>query len=247
MKQFCITPVMGKRLIGMGMAQLSLITEVLKKGTLVIIAGSTNGYVAEEILSSIGESGDFDRKGFRRGLTVAPGSKIPKYEFPGDVVITDGVWQKGKTIFDVSSQLKAGDVILKGANGFDENRQAAVQIGHPEGGTIHEALKSVYGRRVTLIFPVGLEKRLFGDIIELAMVVNAADAAGPRLYPAPGEIFTEQDALESLYGVECTVIAAGGIYGAEGSIWVAVIGTEEQEAAVKELMQSINEEPACEV
>ena len=31
----------------------------------------------------------------------------------GDVVLVDGVWLKGKTIFDVADDLKAGDVILK--------------------------------------------------------------------------------------------------------------------------------------
>ncbi len=36
--------------------------------------------------------------------------------FPGDVVITDGVWQKGKALADVIDRLKEGDVILKGAN-----------------------------------------------------------------------------------------------------------------------------------
>ena len=41
--------------------------------TLVIIAGTTNGYVAEEILASLGQGEGFTRKGFRRGTTVAPG------------------------------------------------------------------------------------------------------------------------------------------------------------------------------
>jgi len=75
MRQFTVTTAMGKRLIGKGMAQHPDIEAVLEKGTLVIIAGTTNGYVAEEILTSLGQAEGFSREGFRRGMTVAPGAK----------------------------------------------------------------------------------------------------------------------------------------------------------------------------
>lgn len=246
MKQVAITTAMGKRLIGKGMAQHPLIEDVLEQGTLVIIAGTTNGYVAEEILTALDQVEGFSRMGFRRGATVAPGSKLPQADFPGDVVIVDGVWQKGKTIFDVVDDLKAGDVVLKGANAFDPFGQAAVQIGHPQGGTIHAALAAVYGRRVQLIVPVGVEKRVFEDVVALARYVNAPDASGTRLYPLPGDIFTEMDAIELLTGAETHLVAAGGIYGAEGSAWLAITGTEEQEAAAAALIKSVSGEPPCE-
>ena len=54
LKQFCVTTSMGKRLIGRAMVQHPDIVRVLDKGTLVIIAGTTNGYVAEEILDALG-------------------------------------------------------------------------------------------------------------------------------------------------------------------------------------------------
>ncbi|MBN1874810.1 MAG: hypothetical protein JXA33_11320 [Anaerolineae bacterium] len=247
MKQVVVTPVMGKRLIGKGIVQLPEIQDVLKKGTLVIIAGTTNGYVAEEILTALGQVEGFSRVGFRRGMTVAPGAKPIQAELTGDVVIVDGVWQQGKTIFDVVEALKAGDVILKGANAFDGYGQAAVQIGHPQGGTIHAALTAVYGRRVRLIVPVGLEKRVFEDVTALAKFINDPDASGPRLYPIPGDIFTEMDAIHLLTGAEVNLIAGGGIYGAEGSAWLAITGTEEQEQAAADLVKSVAGEPPCEV
>ncbi|MBN1247534.1 MAG: hypothetical protein JXC32_07730 [Anaerolineae bacterium] len=247
MKQVCITTAMGKRLIGKGMAQHPRIREVLEKGTLVIIAGTTNGYVAQEILTALGQDEGFTRVGFRRGLTVAPGRKPADAELAGDVVIVDGVWQKGKTIYDVGGDLKAGDIVLKGANAFDPYGQAAVQIGHPEGGTIHAVLSAVYGRRVEVIIPVGVEKRVFEDVIELAAYVNAPNASGTRLYPFPGEIFTELDAIAWLTGAEARLVAAGGIYGAEGSAWVGISGTEDQEAAAADLIRSVRDEPPCEV
>jgi hypothetical protein len=247
MRQLCVTTSMGKRLIGQAMALHPDIKGVLDKGRLVVIAGTTNGYVAEEILKSLGQSEGFSRKGFRRGLTVAPGAKAVKADFPGDVVISDGKWQKGKTIYDVADDLEAGDVVLKGANAFDGRGQAAVQIGHREGGTILAALAAVIGRRVRLIVPVGLEKRVFEDVNVLAQRCNAPGAKGPRLLPMPGKIFTELDAIKLMTGAEACLLAAGGTYGAEGAAWLGLTGTEEQIQAAAELIKSVAGEPLCRV
>lgn len=247
MKQLCITPVMGKRLIGKAMVQHPHVQAILNHGTLVIIAGTTNGYVAEEILTALGQVEGFTRKGFRRGVTVAPGSRLPDLELPGDVVIVDGTWQRGKTIFDVVDDLRAGDVVLKGANAFDPYGQAAVQIGHPQGGTVHAALAAVYGRRARLIIPVGLEKRVTDDVVELARLINAPESTGPRLYPIYGELFTELDAITLLTGAYAQLVAGGGIYGAEGSAWIAVTGSDEQEETAAALVRSVRDEPPCEV
>jgi len=247
MKQFCITTAMGKRLIGKGMAQHPRVQAVLGIGTLVVIAGTTNGYVAEEILMALGQAEGFTRVGFRRGFTVAPGRKPADAELAGDVVIVKGQWQRGKAVYDVVDDLRAGDLVLKGANAFDPFGQAAVQIGHPEGGTIHTILSAVYGRRVEVMVPVGVEKRVFEDVIDLAAFVNAPGGTGTRLYPFPGTIFTEMDAIELLTGAEVHLIAAGGIYGAEGSAWVGISGSDEEMAAAEELIRSVRDEPPCEV
>ncbi len=105
MKQINVTPAMGKRLIGLGMAVHPEIEKVLEKGTLVIIAGTTNGYVSEEILKKLDLADDFSREGYRRGTTMGAAPRIKEAEFPGDVVITDGKWRKGATIFDVAEDL----------------------------------------------------------------------------------------------------------------------------------------------
>jgi len=247
-KQFCVTPSMGKRLIGKAMAKHPHVRKVLDEGTLVIMAGTTNGYVAEEVLNALGQgqADGFSRQGFRRGMTVAPGAKAPEIDFPGDVVITDGQWQKGKTIFDVVDDLRAGDVVLKGANAVDPSGNAAVQIGHRQGGTVLAAMTAIVGRRVRLILPVGLEKRVLEDVNELAKRANAPGARGPRLYPALGEVFTEIDAIRLLTGAEACLIASGGIYGAEGALWLGISGGEEQLAAAAKLIDSLAGEPVCE-
>lgn len=246
MKQFCVTTAMGKRLIGRAMVRHPDVVRVLQEGTLVIIAGTTNGYVAEEILASLGIGEDFTRMGFRRGLTVAPTAKPAAAEFPGDVVLVNGERQhKGESIYDVVETLREGDVILKGANAFDAKGHPAVQIGHPEGGTILEALAALVGRRVRLIVPVGLEKRVLEDVFDLATRCNAPGTSGPRLLPYAGEIFTEKDAIRLLTGAEACLLAAGGIQGAEGSSWLGVSGTEKQLQAATRLIRSLAGEPPC--
>ena len=247
MRQLCVTTSMGKRLIGKAMVRHPDIQRVLSGGTLVIIAGTTNGYVAEEILGSLGQDEGFSRLGFRRGLAVAPGARVPKVDLAGDVVIHDGQWQPGKTIFDVAGDLGPGDVVLKGANAFDARGQAAVQVGHPQGGTILAALAAVVGRRVQLIVPVGLEKRVFEDVNVLARRCAAPDAHGPRLLPMLGEIFTELEAIRLLTGAGACLVAAGGVYGAEGAAWLGILGTEEEIAAAAGLIESVRDEPPCEV
>ena len=108
-------------------------------------------------------------------------------------------------------------------------------IGHPKAGTIGLALPAVVGRRVKLIIPVGVEKRVNGDLDALAEKLNEPGAGGYRLMPVVGEVFTEIDALHALTGAEVDLIAAGGVCGAEGSVWLAVSGNEDQEEFAQQI------------
>jgi len=177
---------------------------------------------------------------------TAESGRLPdESDFPGDVVIKDGVWQKGKTIFDAVDDLKEGDVILKGANAVDLNaKRAAILIGHPKAGTIGASLPAYFGRRVRLIVPVGLEKRIAGNLDDLALQINEPGAHGPRLLPVPGEVITEIEAIAMLTGAKAQLVAAGGVAGAEGSVWLAISGEPTQENGAMALLQSVAEEPA---
>jgi hypothetical protein len=255
MKQYVITPAAGKRLIGKALAAQLAAEAVLKSGTLVIIAGTTNGYLAEELLGTLGQGEGFSRRRFVRGITLPPMYKVgdtgrlpDEGQFPGDVVIRDGVWQKGLTIFDVVDELKEGDVIVKGANAVNlQQRQAAILVGHPKAGTIGASIQAVVGRRVRLILPVGLEKRVYGDLDELAFRLNAPGGRGNRLFPVRGEIFTEIEAIAALSGAQAELVAAGGVCGAEGSLWLAISGDAEQERLAGEVIKSIAAEPPFEL
>lgn len=251
MKQLLITPSAGKRLIAKALSQHPQVQNAARNGTLVIIAGTTNGYLAEEVFQSLGISG-FSRSRFFRGLTMPPNAPVTKEGrladesmFPGDAVIVRGAWQKGKTIADVVDSLREGDVVIKGANALDlERRQAAILIGHPKSGTVGLTLPAVFGRRVKLFIAVGLEKRVNCDLHAMATKLNEPGVDGYRLLPVPGELFTEIEALKMLCDVECGLFAAGGVNGAEGAVWLAASGTKEQEEKAVAAVASVASEPA---
>ncbi|MFP4433380.1 MAG: hypothetical protein ACOCWV_05095 [Planctomycetota bacterium] len=250
MKQFIVTPAMGKRLIGRALSQSLDLLDAASEHTLAIIAGTTNAYVAQEVLAELGIEEDFDMTGFRRGLVVPTHCKDPGAvtEFPGDVIIRKGEWLKGKTIFDVVDDLDEGDVVVKGANAVNVARSdAAVYIGHPQAGTIGAAIQAIVGRRVRLIVPVGLEKRVTQEISDLVALVNGPNAQGPRMMQLPGDTFTEIDALEVLTRCDAILLAGGGVYGAEGCVWIGVDGEEESLAAAEGLLKKIADEPACRI
>ena len=64
MRQFTLTPAAGKRLIAKAVVAHPVVQTALKSGTVAIIAGTTNGYVAEEILASIGQAEGLSRSRF---------------------------------------------------------------------------------------------------------------------------------------------------------------------------------------
>ena len=145
-------------------------------------------------------------------------------------------------------RLGAGDVILKGANAiYTPTGETGVLIGHPQGGTAMPIISAVIGRRAGLIVPIGLEKRVDMPIAQLAAISNAADAEGPRLCPLPGKAFTELDALRALTGAEAVLLAAGGVMGAEGCVYLAASGTPEQMDAVRALERELRAEARMEL
>ncbi len=241
--QISLTPAAGKQLIALALAQNERLLNAAREHTLVIVAGTTNTCVAEAVLEALGESG-FTGKHFFRG--VVSGQPVPADlpDMDGDVVIEKGRWIHGRIIQEVAPGLKAGDMILKGANAVDlKTGEAAVLIGHPEGGTLTSILAAAIGRRVEVVVPVGVEKRVDGPIGQLCSLCNDPQASGVRLAMAPGKAYTEIDAIRELTGAQATLIAAGGICGYEGIAWFQCSGTDEQLEQVKQLWQQVKNTP----
>ncbi len=254
-KQYFISPAAGKRLIAKSILHITSIVDALENRTIVITAGTTNGYIVEEIFKRKIQDVEFSKKRFFRGVSLPhqyamtdTGRLGDESHFPGDVVIVKGKWEKGKTIFDVADSLKKGDIIIKGANAVNlESMQAAIYVGHPKAGTIGVALQAVLGRRVELYLPVGLEKRIHGDINDIAKRLNSSNATGSRYLPVSGNVITELDAIKRITGASAELVASGGICGAEGSCWIAVSGSNKQLSDTDDLIKDIINEPIFEI
>jgi hypothetical protein len=87
-------------------------------------------------------------------------------------------------------------------------------------------------RRIELVIPVGLEKLVYEDIEALSMKTRTPDdellTETPTLMPVTGTIITEIEALKLLCDVEATLIASGGVAGAEGSVRLMIEGDGEK-------------------
>lgn len=242
-KQVFLTPAGGKRLIALALSKLDEVLEALEKRTVVIVAGTTNAYLAEELLALIGEK-DFPLYGFFRGVIRKEAIPADLNRLQGDVVINHGVWEKGKTIHDVGDSLSEGDLIFKGANAVNlHSGEAAVLAGNPTSGTMGVIYRAVVGRRARLITPVGVEKRVMEPIHTLCSLCNAPGAVGERLAPSFGTVFTELDAIRSLSGTEPHLIAAGGVCGCEGGAFFQCTGSAEQIKTLREWITQANREP----
>lgn len=214
--QIYFTPAAGKKLIADALASLDEIRDTMMHHTVVVLKGSTNGYLAEALASQLEEAA-FDKKGFYRGLLKAPGCTAAAPQQPYDMVIEKGKLIPEKTIFDVADSLGAEDIIFKGANAVHlESGTAGVLIGDSRCGTILACESAAVGRRVRLIHPVGLEKRVELPMPDLASICNNFDDTGLRLFPSTGIPYTELDALSDLFGVTAEIMAAGGVCGYEG-------------------------------
>jgi hypothetical protein len=54
-----------------------------------------------------------------------------------------------------------------------------------------------------------------------------------------GQVVTEIDALDILFGVEAVHVASGGVLGSEGAVTIAIEGEEERVKATMDLVREI--------
>ena len=234
----------SKRLIGKAVAQMSIVKKALNKGMVIIAKGTTNTYVAEEILGQTIEKGAYvigrvyPTKG---GKKLKPSRKLP------EIVLINGKVAKGLSLKDAVEKLKPGDVVIKGANALDyKNKTAGVYIGGSNGGTTGTFMPYVVARKAYLVIPVGLEKLVAENVVDLSLKMREPVVSidwMPSMFLLTGEIVTEIEALKILTGISAFQVGAGGIGGAEGAVHLLLRGSKEQVKRSLELVKDIQGEP----
>jgi len=237
--EFALTVSESKRLIAKGFKEHPAVKRALREGTVAIAKGTTNAYIVEELT---GEK--IDKTKYVAGVTKRYGktdASLPA------LVLRKGERLEGMSEVEALKDMGEGDIFAKGANALNYALgQAGILIGHPTGGTIGAALGTIVARRIHLIIPVGLEKSIPTDMevahAELARADEMAEK-GPTLMPVAGEILTEIEAIEILTGARVMPVAAGGVGGAEGAVWLSVSGPKEKIEKVRELREEVLGEP----
>ena len=246
-----LTVAESKRLIGKAVAQMPIVKNALANGMVIIIKGTTTRYVAEEITGQKIVPAEF-----------VTGRIMPKQPelLPKGKSVNNVVLENGKVVDiplpDAVKKLKPGDVVMKGANALDyKNKLAAgnIMVGPhlgfvpgPDGGTTGITMPFIVARKVHLVIPVGLEKQVAGDIVDLTLKMREPMESlnvVPSMWLLTGEIVTELEAIKILTGATAFQASAGGVGGAEGGSWLVFRGTRDQVTKAMELVKSVKGEP----
>ena len=242
--QAVLTVSESKRLIAKAVANMPEIRSALKNGMVIITKGTTNTYVAEEILGRKLAHG-----ALLSGRTV-PAESAPVFEnvaAMSEIVLVNGVPADSLSLAEAVRNLKQGDVVIKGANLLDyEHKTAGVLIGSNTAGTTGTFFPTVVARKVHLVIPVGLEKQASGNVLEIAgRMREPVPSINETLsmFLLTGTIVTEIEALKILADVSAFQIAAGGINGAEGAVTLVFRGTRANVEKALKLVESVQGEP----
>jgi len=249
-----LTPSESKRLIAKGVRNLEEVQRALKHGTIVIGLGTTNAYVAEEILAALSdtETRTVDKQRYAAGVITDKGTCIvPKEERETDIILKDGKISE-ESIEKAIEGLSAEDVFIKGANALDGTGTAGILLAHPAGGTIGTALGTVMARGVNFVIPMGIEKTIPYPIVEAARQVGKelfykSTGRAVGLMPVHGNVITEVEALIILGATNAFPISAGGVDGGEGSVVLCAEGSTQQMDELMQIVSQIKGEPAVKI
>lgn len=233
----------SKRLIAKGVAQMPIVKNALGNGMVIITKGTTNAYVAEELTGK-----KIEKAAYVRGRVepVKGGKKLPSVKVLDDIVL-----EKGKEVriplTEAVKKLKPGDAVVKGANALDyRNKLVGVNIRDLSSGTTGIIMPHVVGKKAYLVIPIGLEKIVAGDLVDISLKMREpVESLNPlqSMFLITGEIVTELEAIKILTGATAFQASAGGIGGAEGAAWLVFRGTREQVTKALKLVESIQGEP----
>ncbi len=245
--QLTLTPAEGKRLIAKAVANMENVQYAYKNGTLILATSTTNAYVAEELMGKkIPDKGMFTAGVVTKdgiSITVADG----RYNH---YVFVEGELTECTTpqLVPYLSKMGPDDVFIKGANAIDPFGAAGILLHGGGGGTIGTAWGHITRNGIQCIIPAGLEKLVPVNLLDAAIrlganVIDKAMGWPCGMMVIHGQVITEMEAFNLLFGVEAIPVAGGGIHGGEGCKVFLLEGPNENAEAAYEYVVSIKGEP----
>ena len=242
MSTFSLSVSEGKRLIAKGIAAHPRIKQKMESGMIIITKGTTNAYIAEELIGLTAEHGQFmsgniSNKPFKIKVNTIP-----------EIIVINGKWVD-MPLKDALEAVKQDDIILKGGNLLNyEKRQAAATVSSPEGGTVGRIRPYTAEGPGHLIVPIGLEKETYGNLSDYEYILSQDNFKfiGSRqrvMVHKNAEIFTEIEAIKLFGNVKVIPFASGGIAGSEGASSLVIYGSQQEVDKVMNIISTIKGEP----
>ncbi len=252
--QISLTPTESKKLISKSLLNLEFFGKALNEGLILVHPSSTTYFLYEELTK------EKPPKNWVCGVITHKGACINRDMLEilaergatGDIGRFDQFWvfKKGKLLkktlplVELLEMMGECDVYVKTGNAIDLKKNVGVLIGAPDGkGTVGRIFEASKNKGFKVLLPIGLEK-LVMSVEEAAKVANPLELKYSMgmplyLYPVQGHIITEIEAISLLSGAKATLIASGGLNGAEGSVTLVVEGERDELENLKEIVLGI--------
>lgn len=247
---FVLTPSESKSLIAKAVANMPEVKQALKTDKMIISHGSTNVYVAQELLGKDAFAEIISPDLYVSGLLTRGTLCTTAGEEKGALLVLNrgNLEPPAPTMAEMLREFGPDGVFIKGANAVDPEGDAAVMVANPEGGTIGWSIGHILARGIHMVVPVGLEKLVPSVKAAVSkcgqMRLDYFQGLRVGLIPLSGaRVVTEIEALRILADVKSVQVAAGGTSGSEGS--VALVAEGESEAVQKaiDVIESIKGAP----
>lgn len=215
----------AKRLIAQGVAAHPLVADALSQGTIIVTLGTTNGYVASELMGQV-----IDQGAFAAGVIDDRWNVNVRLGEATDLVLKNG----HQVPFDekeVLGTLTAGDVVIKGGNALDPFGTVGVLMAAATGGTIGRYIPTAQARGVDIVIPISLSKSIHTAIADLTLEMGSRKLELSMglpcgMYPLTGYVVTEIEALALLFDVHANHVCSGGIGMGTGSVSLLIEGED---------------------
>lgn len=238
-----LTPWAAKRLIARGVASLPQVKRAKEEGLIVVGLGTTDAYVLEELTGKEVVKARYCAGYIGRELGVRPPEKRE------NMVVLDHGQPKDLGWPEILERLSPGDVVIKGGNALDPEGTVGVFVAGEDGGTVGKFYAAALARGADIIIPISRIKSVHTPISELCQRLGKGRlhwSSGPKvgLFPLLGQVITETEAVEVLYGINAEHVASSGVGPGVGAVTLLLSGTKEKvEHAFHALSELVHTEP----
>jgi len=139
----------------------------------------------------------------------------------------------------------ANDIIVKSGNVLDPNGKAGTLVASPDGGEAGAYLPHIAARGIQLIVPMPLTKTVPFPLEEILPYMGISKFKSDRVHgmscgmmALPGQVVTEIDAFDILFGVKAIPAAMGGVGSGAGTVTLVLAGEDQ---AVESAWQAVKQ------